>query len=112
MQRIKTKIGDLLATGNKEPWPVVCTQLDRLLRGWPAYFGYAQPNQRPENASNVGLWRLGVCDCDGPKFGPAERDVPLRGADTLFSVTTCQLSGSWAAASVSRDLLQFCNKRR
>jgi len=40
VQRIKTKIGDLLATGNKEPWPVVCTQLNRLLRGWSAYFGY------------------------------------------------------------------------
>ena len=38
--RIKTKIGDLLVTGNKEPWPVVCTQLNRLLRGWSAYFGY------------------------------------------------------------------------
>ncbi|MER8849440.1 reverse transcriptase domain-containing protein [Mesorhizobium australicum] len=33
VQRIKTKIGDLLVTGNKEPWPVVCTQLNRLLRG-------------------------------------------------------------------------------
>ena len=40
VQRIKTKIGDLLATCNKEPWPVVCTQLNRLLRGWSAYFGY------------------------------------------------------------------------
>ena len=40
VQRIKTKIGDLLVTGNKEPWPVVCTQLNRLLRGWSGYFGY------------------------------------------------------------------------
>jgi len=40
VQRIKTKIGDLLAPGNKEPWPVVCTRLNRLLRGWSAYFGY------------------------------------------------------------------------
>jgi RNA-directed DNA polymerase len=40
VQRIKTKIGDLLVRGNKEPWPVVCTQLNRLLRGWSAYFGY------------------------------------------------------------------------
>jgi RNA-directed DNA polymerase len=40
VQRIKTKIGDLLVPGNKEPWPVVCTQLNRLLRGWSAYFGY------------------------------------------------------------------------
>jgi RNA-directed DNA polymerase len=40
VQRIKTKIGDLLVPGNKEPWPAVCTQLNRLLRGWSAYFGY------------------------------------------------------------------------
>jgi RNA-directed DNA polymerase len=40
VQRIKAKIGDLLVPGNKEPWPVVCTQLNRLLRGWSAYFGY------------------------------------------------------------------------
>jgi RNA-directed DNA polymerase len=40
VQRIRTKIGDLLVIGNKEPWSVVCTQLNRLLRGWSAYFGY------------------------------------------------------------------------
>ncbi|WP_354418216.1 group II intron reverse transcriptase/maturase [Mesorhizobium shonense] len=40
VQRIKTKVGDLLVTGNKEPWPEVRTQLNRLLRGWSAYFGY------------------------------------------------------------------------
>ncbi|QFI68782.1 Mobile element protein [Sinorhizobium alkalisoli] len=40
VQRIKTKIGDLLVPGNNEPWPVVCTQLNRLLRGWSGYFGY------------------------------------------------------------------------
>lgn len=40
VQRIKTKIGDLLVNGNKEPWPMVCTRLNRLLRGWSGYFGY------------------------------------------------------------------------
>ena len=40
IQRIKTKIGDLLVTGNKEPWPEVCVRLNRLLRGWSAYFDY------------------------------------------------------------------------
>ena len=40
VQRIKTKIGDLLVPGNKGPWPVVCDQLNRLLRGWSAYFSY------------------------------------------------------------------------
>jgi len=40
VQRIKTKIGDLLVSGNKAPWPEVCTRLNRLLLGWAAYFGY------------------------------------------------------------------------
>jgi RNA-directed DNA polymerase len=40
VKRIRTKIGDLLVSGNKEPWPVVCIKLNRLLRGWSRYFGY------------------------------------------------------------------------
>jgi RNA-directed DNA polymerase len=40
VQRIKTKIGDLLKPGNKGAWPVVRDRLNRLLAGWSAYFGY------------------------------------------------------------------------
>ena len=40
VQRIKTKIGDLLAPGNVQAWPAVRRQLNRLLVGWSAYFGY------------------------------------------------------------------------
>jgi RNA-directed DNA polymerase len=40
VQRIKTKIGDLLARGNVQAWPAVSRQLNRLLVGWSAYFGY------------------------------------------------------------------------
>lgn len=40
VQRIKMKIGGLLVPGNKEPWPMVCIRLNRLLRGWTAYFSY------------------------------------------------------------------------
>jgi RNA-directed DNA polymerase len=40
VQRIKTKVGDTLVSGNKEPWPRVCHRLNRLLLGWSAYFGY------------------------------------------------------------------------
>src|SRR3954454_19353393 len=38
VQRIKTKVGDILVSGNKEPWPKVCHRLNRLLLGWSAYF--------------------------------------------------------------------------
>jgi len=40
VRRIKDKIGDLLASGNKAPWPQVRNRLNRLLAGWSAYFSY------------------------------------------------------------------------
>jgi RNA-directed DNA polymerase len=40
VQRIKDKIGDLLASGNKAPWPRVRNRLNRQLAGWSAYFSY------------------------------------------------------------------------
>lgn len=40
MQRIKTKIGNLLVPGNKGSWPQVQRRLNGLLAGWSAYFGY------------------------------------------------------------------------
>ena len=38
--RLKAKVSDLLVPGNVGPWPEVRDRLNRLLRGWTAYFGY------------------------------------------------------------------------
>ena len=38
VQRLKTKVRGLLATGNHEPWPEVRDQLNRMLLGWSGYF--------------------------------------------------------------------------
>lgn len=38
--RLKLKVRGLLRPGNQAPWPVVCDQLNALLRGWSQYFGY------------------------------------------------------------------------
>ena len=40
VQRLKTKVGDLLVPGEMGTWPDVRNRLNRLLRGWSAYFGY------------------------------------------------------------------------
>src|SRR5579872_302683 len=38
--RLKTKVSDLLVPGNLGAWPEVRDRLNRLLRGWAAYFDY------------------------------------------------------------------------
>ena len=38
--RLKAKVSDILVPGNMGTWPNVRDQLNRLLRGWSAYFGY------------------------------------------------------------------------
>ena len=40
VQRVKTKVGELLVPGNKAPWLQVRNQLNSLLSGWSAYFSY------------------------------------------------------------------------
>jgi RNA-directed DNA polymerase len=39
-QRLKAKVHALTASGNVRPWPTTCTQLNAMLSGWQAYFGY------------------------------------------------------------------------
>lgn len=36
--RLRRKVGELLRSHNKQPWPKVSGQLNSLLRGWTAYF--------------------------------------------------------------------------
>ncbi|WP_241419593.1 group II intron reverse transcriptase/maturase [Acidiphilium multivorum] len=40
VQRLKTKVSDLLVPGEMGTWPDVRDRLNRLLRGWSVYFGY------------------------------------------------------------------------
>jgi RNA-directed DNA polymerase len=40
VQRVKTKVGEILVPGNKAPWLQVRDRLNRLLSGWSAYFSY------------------------------------------------------------------------
>jgi RNA-directed DNA polymerase len=38
--RLKQRVGEILVPGNQAPWAEVRSQLNSLLRGWSAYFGY------------------------------------------------------------------------
>src|SRR6201987_4959065 len=38
VQRLKTKVGNLLVPGNNDPWPEVRETLNSSLLGWPNYF--------------------------------------------------------------------------
>jgi len=40
VQRVKAKISELLVLGNKGAWDDVRARLNRILRGWSAYFAY------------------------------------------------------------------------
>ena len=40
VKRVKLKANEVLVPGNMKPWPEVRDQLNRLLRGWSAYFCY------------------------------------------------------------------------
>ena len=43
MQRLKTKVRELLVPGNNDPWPEVRDDLNRSLRGWSSYFNLGSP---------------------------------------------------------------------
>ena len=43
--RIKTKVSELLVPSNTGAWPAVRDQLNLLLQGWSAYFGYGTQTQ-------------------------------------------------------------------
>jgi RNA-directed DNA polymerase len=40
VQRLKTRVGEILHPCNVAPWNEVCSRLNHLLRGWATYFGY------------------------------------------------------------------------
>jgi RNA-directed DNA polymerase len=40
VQRLKARVGEILAPGHVAPWDEVRVRLNHLLRGWSSYFSY------------------------------------------------------------------------
>ena len=55
MKRHKGKVNALLYRGNPQPWPVLCTRLNRILIGWANYFSFGVTHQ----ADNAIWWHVG-----------------------------------------------------
>jgi RNA-directed DNA polymerase len=52
VDRFKQKVGEVLVPGNKGTWPEVRDGLNRMLRGWSAYFSYGTLTQAHRAVDN------------------------------------------------------------
>jgi RNA-directed DNA polymerase len=52
VQRLKARVGEILLPSNVAPWDEVRGRLNRLLRGWAAYFAYGTRLQAYRAADN------------------------------------------------------------
>ena len=52
VQRLRTKVGELLVPSNTAPWPDVRDPLNRILRGWSNYFCYGARAAAYRNADH------------------------------------------------------------
>src|SRR6202043_3741702 len=58
VQRLKTRVGDLLVPSNIDPWPEVRDKLNRSLRGWSNYFGYGSRGKAYRSVDQYVLERV------------------------------------------------------
>ena len=56
-QRLKTKVGDLLAPGNNDPWSDVRDALNGFLFGWSRYFSHGTRRAAFRGIDVVTSWR-------------------------------------------------------
>ena len=93
VQRIKTKVSELLTPGNKGAWPEVRDRLNRLLRGWSAYFSYGTLATAYRAVDQSRLRSRARTSCaDDTRCQGAARD------GSLASMS----SGNWACCAFAR----------
>src|SRR5258706_10206650 len=80
VQRLKTRVGDLLVPSNIDPWPEVRDKLNRSLRGWSNYFGYGS-RSKAYRMPEIGT--SGLMSGDG-KRGDGQRAPSYRAHPRLY----------------------------
>ena len=79
VQRIKTKVGNLLMPGNNDPWPEVRDTLNRSLRGWSNYFCLWDVSAGlPRRSTNTSMSACATSSPDGTRCRAWQPTVLLR----------------------------------
>ncbi|ANY84442.1 hypothetical protein BB934_40280 (plasmid) [Microvirga ossetica] len=95
MQRLKTKVANLLTPGHNEPWWDVRDRLNRSLRGWSNYFSYGTCRPAFRGMDQYVTERVRAFLARRHKV-QLVRDYVGRGR-SLESVSIDQLRGEWVA---------------
>lgn len=72
VQRLKTRVAEILVSGNQAPWPEVRDRLNSLLRGWSEYFSHGTRLTAYRAADNYVLHKV-------RRFLVRRHKVPSRG---------------------------------
>lgn len=72
VQRLKTRVAEILISGNQAPWPEVRDRLNSLLRGWSEYFSHGTRLTAYRAADNYVLHKV-------RRFLVRRHKVPSRG---------------------------------
>jgi len=73
LQRLKTKVGNLLVAGNNDPWPEVRDTLNRFLLGWSNYFYHGTRRSAFPVLTATSMSACATSSPDGTKWQGAVR---------------------------------------
>jgi len=82
VQRVKVKIGELLVPGNKGAWDEVQARLNRVLRGWSAYFSYGALAWAYEAVDSTSMTERDTSSVNDTKCRGVERTSSLENMST------------------------------
>ena len=93
VQRLKTKVGNLLVPGNNEPWPEVRDTLNSALLGWSNYFCHGTAGRHSAALTDTSMSANVTSSPDGTKW----QGVAHTGSLSTLSMdnTVCCVSNAY-----------------